>query len=169
MHNFVRLLSLFALCSSQVQAQERIYSTVDAQGRVQVIKSEAVDNTKQEVDVKTTVKPVIQTPSQYELEGEQYIDSDTLIKQQAEQPAKKRFYYVPTGALGEKILEGEHHAAETIPIPQPPKQEIKFSPEYQIITKEAFPLEVNHPFANVDIDTHEDFDYAEYLLNKKNF
>ncbi len=137
MHNFVRLLSLFALCSSQVQAQERIYSTVDAQGRIQVIKSEAVDNSKQETDVNTPVKPVIQTPSQYELEGEQYIDSDTLIKQQSEQPAKKRFYYVPTGALGEKVLEGEHHAAETIPIPQPPKQEIKFSPEYQIITKEA--------------------------------
>jgi N-acylneuraminate cytidylyltransferase len=39
----------------------------------------------------------------------------------------------------------------------------------EIITKEAFPLEVNHPFANVDIDTQEDFDYAEYLLNKKNF
>lgn len=39
----------------------------------------------------------------------------------------------------------------------------------EIITKEAFPLEVNHPFANVDIDTQEDFDYAAYLLNKKNF
>ena len=39
----------------------------------------------------------------------------------------------------------------------------------EIITKEAFPLEVNHPFANIDIDTQEDFDYAEYLLNKKNF
>lgn len=137
MNNLVRLLSLFALCSSQVQAQERIYSTVDAQGRVQVIKSEAVDNTKQEVDVKTTVKPVIQTPSQYELEGEQYIDSDTLIKQQSEQPAKKRFYYVPTGALGEKILEGEHKTVESTTTPQAPKQEIKFSPEYQIITKEA--------------------------------
>ena len=39
----------------------------------------------------------------------------------------------------------------------------------EIITKDAFPLEVDHPFANVDIDTQEDFDYAEYLLNKKNF
>jgi N-acylneuraminate cytidylyltransferase len=38
----------------------------------------------------------------------------------------------------------------------------------EIITKDAFPLEVNHPFANVDIDTQEDFDYAEYLLNKMN-
>ncbi|HMY28300.1 MAG TPA: hypothetical protein PK211_04910, partial [Agitococcus sp.] len=137
MNNLVRLFSLVLLCASAVQAQERIYSTVDAQGRVQVIKSEAIDNTKQETDVNTPVKPVIQTPSKYELEGEQYIDSDTLIKQQSEQPAKKRFYYVPTGALGEKVLESEHHAAETIPIPQPPKQEIKFSPEYQIITKEA--------------------------------
>ena len=38
----------------------------------------------------------------------------------------------------------------------------------EIITKDAFPLEVNHPFANVDIDTQEDFDYAEFLLNKTN-
>ena len=36
----------------------------------------------------------------------------------------------------------------------------------EIITKEAFPLEVNHPFANVDIDTQEDFDYAEYLVRR---
>jgi CMP-N-acetylneuraminic acid synthetase len=36
----------------------------------------------------------------------------------------------------------------------------------EIITKEAFPLEVNHPFANVDIDTQEDFEYAAYLVEK---
>jgi len=36
----------------------------------------------------------------------------------------------------------------------------------EIITTAAFPLEINHPFANVDIDTQEDFDYAEFLLNK---
>lgn len=36
--------------------------------------------------------------------------------------------------------------------------------ENEIITKEAFPFEVNHPFALVDIDTQDDFDYAEYLL-----
>ncbi|QBZ97895.1 acylneuraminate cytidylyltransferase family protein [Flavobacterium sangjuense] len=35
-----------------------------------------------------------------------------------------------------------------------------------IITKNAFPFEVNHPFSTVDIDTQEDFDYAEYLLKK---
>ena len=35
-----------------------------------------------------------------------------------------------------------------------------------IISENAFPFEVNHIFANVDIDTQEDLDYAEYLFNK---
>ena len=36
----------------------------------------------------------------------------------------------------------------------------------EIISKEAFPFEVNHPFASVDIDTQDDLDYAEYLFEK---
>jgi N-acylneuraminate cytidylyltransferase len=35
-----------------------------------------------------------------------------------------------------------------------------------IISENAFPFEINHIFAEVDIDTQEDFDYAEYLLSK---
>jgi N-acylneuraminate cytidylyltransferase len=35
-----------------------------------------------------------------------------------------------------------------------------------IVTENAFPYELNHLFANIDIDTQEDFDYAEYLLKK---
>ncbi|WET01234.1 acylneuraminate cytidylyltransferase family protein [Flavobacterium sp. YJ01] len=35
-----------------------------------------------------------------------------------------------------------------------------------IISEDAFPFEVNHIFANVDIDTQEDFEYAEYLFKK---
>ena len=34
-----------------------------------------------------------------------------------------------------------------------------------IISENALPFEVNHTFAKVDIDTHEDFDYAVFLLN----
>ena len=34
----------------------------------------------------------------------------------------------------------------------------------EIITREAFPFEVSHPFTSVDIDMEEDFEYAEYLL-----
>lgn len=35
----------------------------------------------------------------------------------------------------------------------------------KIISEQAFPLVVDHPFANVDIDTEADFDYAAYLIN----
>jgi N-acylneuraminate cytidylyltransferase len=35
-----------------------------------------------------------------------------------------------------------------------------------IISKKAFPYEVNHIFATVDIDTQEDFEYAGYVINK---
>jgi len=35
-----------------------------------------------------------------------------------------------------------------------------------IISENAFPFEVNHIFANVDIDIQEDLDYAEYLFKK---
>jgi len=36
-----------------------------------------------------------------------------------------------------------------------------------IISKDAFPFEINHIFAAVDIDTQEDFDYAQYLFKNK--
>jgi CMP-N-acetylneuraminic acid synthetase len=38
--------------------------------------------------------------------------------------------------------------------------------ENKIITEDAFPYLVNHIFANVDIDTQDDFNYAEYLIKK---
>jgi CMP-N-acetylneuraminic acid synthetase len=36
----------------------------------------------------------------------------------------------------------------------------------KIISENAFPFEVNSIFANVDIDTQEDLEYAEYLIKK---
>ncbi|MCF8272806.1 MAG: acylneuraminate cytidylyltransferase family protein [Flavobacteriaceae bacterium] len=36
----------------------------------------------------------------------------------------------------------------------------------QIITENAFPLIVDHPFASIDIDSQEDFDLAEFMINK---
>ena len=35
-----------------------------------------------------------------------------------------------------------------------------------LMNENSFPMLVNHQFAKVDIDTQEDFDYAEYLINK---
>ncbi|WP_434035421.1 cytidylyltransferase domain-containing protein [Formosa sp. 4Alg 33] len=36
----------------------------------------------------------------------------------------------------------------------------------EIMTKDALPFIVSHPYAKVDIDTQEDFDYAEFLINR---
>ena len=38
--------------------------------------------------------------------------------------------------------------------------------ENSIISEKAFPYIINHIFGQVDIDTQEDFDYAEYLIKK---
>jgi N-acylneuraminate cytidylyltransferase len=38
--------------------------------------------------------------------------------------------------------------------------------EGKIVGKNNFPFIVNHPFANVDIDTTEDLEYAEYIINR---
>ncbi|WP_202703960.1 cytidylyltransferase domain-containing protein [Flavobacterium sp. UGB4466] len=35
-----------------------------------------------------------------------------------------------------------------------------------IISEDAFPFKIDHIFANVDIDTQEDFDFAEFLFHK---
>jgi len=35
-----------------------------------------------------------------------------------------------------------------------------------LLSENAIPFEVNHIFANVDIDTQDDFDYASFLINK---
>jgi CMP-N-acetylneuraminic acid synthetase len=40
--------------------------------------------------------------------------------------------------------------------------------EQIIISENAFPLEINHIFATVDIDTAADFEYANYLYHKYN-
>lgn len=39
--------------------------------------------------------------------------------------------------------------------------------EQKILGENNFPFVVNHPFSKVDIDTIEDFEYAEYLLKKE--
>lgn len=38
--------------------------------------------------------------------------------------------------------------------------------ENKILSEKAYPMIIDHPFAKVDIDTQDDFDYAEYLLKK---
>ncbi len=39
----------------------------------------------------------------------------------------------------------------------------KLISEEKILSEKAFPMLVNHPSANIDIDTQEDFNYAEFI------
>ena len=48
-----------------------------------------------------------------------------------------------------------------------PERSRRAGDDSKIISENAFPFEVNHIFATVDIDTLEDFEYAEYLMDKK--
>jgi N-acylneuraminate cytidylyltransferase len=36
-----------------------------------------------------------------------------------------------------------------------------------VFNADAIPFEVNHPFAQIDIDTLADFEYAEYVVQKQ--
>ncbi|VXC15439.1 N-Acetylneuraminate cytidylyltransferase [Flavobacterium sp. 9R] len=47
-----------------------------------------------------------------------------------------------------------------------PERSRRARDDSKIISENAFPFEVNHIFATVDIDTLEDFEYAEYLMDK---
>ncbi|MDI9308981.1 MAG: acylneuraminate cytidylyltransferase family protein [Limnohabitans sp.] len=39
--------------------------------------------------------------------------------------------------------------------------------EDKIISQDAYPMVVNHIFTNIDIDTQDDFEYAQYIIQKK--
>jgi CMP-N-acetylneuraminic acid synthetase len=43
----------------------------------------------------------------------------------------------------------------------------KLITEGKIISENSIPYEVNHIFASIDIDTQDDFDYANFLINTK--
>jgi CMP-N-acetylneuraminic acid synthetase len=47
-----------------------------------------------------------------------------------------------------------------------PERSRRARDDSKIISEKAFPFEVNSIFATVDIDTQEDLDYAEYLIEK---
>jgi len=143
MNNHVCLLVCVSFLTGQAQAQERIYSTVDAQGRVQVIKDDSVKKTQveakalesQAADKQGAINKEI---NKYELDGEEYIDAEVEEKKQAQQKAKKRFYFVPTGALGEKVVESEQ-VLVTTPVKKDAEAmrlPLKFSPEYQQLSKD---------------------------------
>lgn len=132
-------------------AEERVYPVMDAQGRVQIIKSEkAVNNakadvsnnkvepvnTKSEVD-ENSIKPTAKVFQQ--LENEVYVDSDYLEKKSFNLEDKKRFYYVPNGTGSQQLMESRDDNIATVPAPvvlQPSRRTAFYADEYLALSKE---------------------------------
>ncbi len=125
---------VLAAFSCGVFAEERFYTTVDAQGRVQVIKSEQPAVVLEQKPSSTAAKNVVpqvstpvtksdtatddnkkSVPDTYQVGNETYIDSDVLEKKDFNLGDKKRFYYLPDGSLGSKVVETK---AGIIAVPQ---------------------------------------------------
>lgn len=123
----VALLGFGAL-HNVASADERFYTTVDAQGRVQVLKSDTTTVEKKQNTVKPESKSLLSAPAQavqttqapaktdassskkvepnsYQLGTETYIDNSVLEKKDFDRGEKKRFYYLPDGGVGTQVVE----------------------------------------------------------------
>lgn len=122
--NSVVWLLVAGLSAIDVQAEERVYSVVDAQGRVQMIKSEIKPQTQPAIvppskaTEKTQSPPVTSQDASSnaafrQLEDEIYIDAEYLEQKSFNLEDKKRFYYVPNGGFGQQIIESDNGAPIT--------------------------------------------------------
>jgi hypothetical protein len=139
---------LLAFISVGVYAQERVYTIIDAQGRPQILKSEAaspqVEQPKQ-IELTPKQESVSETPFK-KLDDEVYIDSDYLEKKSFNIDDKKRFYYVPNGALGQQVIESKNNTAAALPatsVVKSKKREALYAKNYRELTKEW--LIIQHP------------------------
>ncbi len=106
--------------STWLIAEERFYTTVDAQGRVQVIKSDVTSKEEPKQPApppKTTIVPeTLSAKSEaspipeieqatHKVDDETYIDTEFLEKKNFNIHDKKRFYYLPDGGIGTRVVE----------------------------------------------------------------
>jgi hypothetical protein len=132
-------------------ADERFYSTVDAQGRVQVLKSEVVttpskQSTKESAVSlpsntslpKTSAESSSTAEGYRQLDAETYVDVELLEKKNFNLEDKKRFYYVPTIPNGTALIQTE--SGQELPvtpvIPTLSKAVLSTSSSYQLISSQ---------------------------------
>lgn len=118
-----------SMLSTLVVADERFYTTVDAQGRVQVIKSEqpsTVDVPKKPLSSQQTTvtntekgqkKQELVTPSVTDgirqVDADTYIDTELLEKKNFNLEDKKRFYFLPNSGFGTQVVESSDGVVST--------------------------------------------------------
>ena len=138
-----------AFFSVSVYAQERVYTIIDAQGRAQILKGEAVSPQAEKSTQGNEVSPKQESASETpfkKLDDEVYVDSDYLEKKSFNIDDKKRFYYVPNGALGQQLIESKNDTATALPatsLVKSKKREAFYAKNYRELTKEW--LAIQHP------------------------
>jgi hypothetical protein len=106
-------LLLAMLMADAAYAEERAYPVIDAQGRVQILKSDVPTSEKKTEttnDKKVIVQPKTGKSDAFRsLDDDVYVDSEYLEQKNFNLEDKKRFYYVPNGALGQQVIESDNN------------------------------------------------------------
>jgi len=106
--------------STFVVADERFYTTVDAQGRVQVIKSEqlttverpklpvsSMESVVSEAEPKQEVNGSSLKQGTRQLDADTYVDTELLERKNFNVEDKKRFYFLPNTGFGTQVVESK--------------------------------------------------------------
>ena len=154
------LMVIAFLAAQQVQAEERFYPSVGADGRLEVIRSPASSAQEQakpasaakvpgaaveaagaptpKTESEPTVKPpvTVQDPAN----GESYLTSERLETEGYKPEGKNRFYYLPDGSMGHSTIESD----AGVPILVTPLDSgseivraVRPSPNYAVLAAEA--------------------------------
>ena len=106
--------------STFVVADERFYTTVDAQGRVQVIKSEplttverpklpvsSMESVVSEAEPKQEINGSSLKQGTRQLDADTYVDTELLERKNFNVEDKKRFYFLPNTGFGTQVVESK--------------------------------------------------------------
>lgn len=143
------LLSVVAI------AEDRFYTTVDAQGHVQVIKSESSSDTvtpsaplkKSTIDPLLTMPPpakssdASQGVGTRQVDSETYIDTELLERKNFNVDDKKRFYYLSGDGLARQVVESKDGiATPPVIVSESKKLQAYVSSNYVSVSKEEIQL-----------------------------
>ena len=126
-----------------VFAEERVYSIIDAQGRVQIIKgAEEKPATPTQTPSSSAATQSTKPPNAafQPLDDEIYVDSEYLEQKSFNLEDKKRFYYVPNGTSSQPIIESNANSGGvSVPIAEATnakRREAFYADDYQTLSKE---------------------------------
>lgn len=135
------VLMMGSLSAVGVWAEERVYNTIDAQGRVQMLKSDAVKTPLATPSTTTPLPPATKSSNEAfrQLDDEVYVDSDYLEQKSFNLEEKKRFYYVPNGGFGQQVIESDEGIPVTPVVSQAKdtKRQASYSTAYQELSPEG--------------------------------